>query len=146
MKICAVCGYFHLLIHGRPMTNYEDLKDLFQLLKVKSVSKKHLSNTSWWGMAEVMPVVLLEATKETFVGAPFIVVNANEVTTINNTHWLSIHLYELQKWKLIPILLCVEAISLSTTFDNIFSLMVKCMLDFGGLGVEELARKLMSIG
>jgi hypothetical protein len=34
---------------------------------------------------------------------------------------------------------------LSTTFDNIFSLMVKCMLDFGGLGVEELVWKLVNI-
>jgi hypothetical protein len=55
--------FFHLLIHGRPMTNYENLKDLFQLLKVKSVSKMHWSDTSGWGMVEVMHVVLLEATK-----------------------------------------------------------------------------------
>jgi hypothetical protein len=53
---------FHLLIHGRPMTNYENLKDLFQLLKVKSVSKMHWSNASRWGMVEVMHIVLLEAT------------------------------------------------------------------------------------
>jgi hypothetical protein len=55
-------------------------------------------------------------------------------------------LYVVQKWKHIPILLCVEALSLSATFDNIFSLMVKCMLDFGGLGVKKLARKLVNIG
>jgi hypothetical protein len=36
-------------------------------------------------MAEVMHFVLLEATKETFFVAPFIVVNANEVTMIDNT-------------------------------------------------------------
>jgi hypothetical protein len=98
-------------------------------------------------MAEVMHIVLLEATKETFVVSPFIVVNANEVTMIGcHTHWLSIHLYELQKWRFIPILLCVEAVRLFATFDNIFSLIVKCMLDFGGLGVKKLARKLMNIG
>jgi len=49
-------------------------------------------------------------------------------------------------WRHIPILLCVEIVSLSTTSDNIFSLMVKCMLDFGGLRVEELAEKLVSSG
>jgi hypothetical protein len=37
-------------------------------------------------------------------------------------------------------------ISLFATSDDIFYLMVKCMLDFGGLGVEEQARKLVSIG
>ncbi len=36
-------------------------------------------------MAKVMHVVLLEATKTTFVVAPFIIVNVDEVTTIDNT-------------------------------------------------------------
>jgi hypothetical protein len=39
---------------------------------------------------------------------------------MDNTQWLSIHLYVVQKWKRIPILLCVEAVSMSTTSDNIF--------------------------
>jgi len=90
-------------------------------------------------MVEVMHHVLLDASKVSFVDAPFIVVSVDEVTMINNTQWLSIHLYVVQKWRHIPILLCVEALSLSATFDNIFSLMVKCMLDFGGLGVKKLA-------
>ncbi len=51
----------------------------------------------------------------------------------------------VQKWRRIPILLCVEIISLSTTSNSLFSLMVKCMLDFGGLRVEKLARKLVNI-
>jgi hypothetical protein len=128
------------------MIDYKDLKALFQLLKVKSVFEKHWFDTSRWGMVKVMHVVLLEVTKTTFFATPFIVVNANEVTMIDNTQWLSIHLYVVQKWKCIPILLCVEAINLFATFDNIFSLMVKCMLYFGGLGVEELVGKLVSIG
>jgi hypothetical protein len=90
-------------------------------------------------MIEVMHIVLLEATKATFPVAPFIAINADEVTTIDNTQWLLIHFYVVQKWKHIPILLCVEAISLFTISDNILSLMVKCMLDIGGLGVEKLA-------
>ncbi len=121
------------------MIDYKDLKYLFQLLKVKSVSKKPWFDTSRWGMAEVMHIVLLEATKVTFVVTPFIVISVDEITMIDNTQWLSIHLYVVQKWKHIPILLCVEAVNLFATSDNIFSLMVKCMLDFGGLGVEELA-------
>jgi hypothetical protein len=76
---------FHLFTHGRPMIDYKDLKDLFQLFKVKSVSRKHWSDTSGWGMVEVMHIVLLEATKVTFVIAPFIVVGVDEITTINNT-------------------------------------------------------------
>jgi hypothetical protein len=145
-KYVQFVAIFHLLSCGRPMTNYEDLRYLFQLLKVKSVSKKHWFNTSGWGMVEVMHVVLLEVTKATFVVAPSIVVNVDEVTTIDNTQWLLIHLYVVKKWRCIPILFCVEAVSLFATSDNIFSLMVKCMLNFGGLRVEELVGKLVSIG
>jgi hypothetical protein len=44
-------------------------------------------------MAKVMHVMLLEATKVAFVATTFIVVSVNEVTTIYNVWWLSIHLY-----------------------------------------------------
>jgi hypothetical protein len=82
MRFVAI---FHLLTYGRPMTDYKDLKDQFQLLKVKSVSKKHWCKTLGWEMAEDMHVVLLEVTKVAFATVPFIVVSVDEVTTIDNT-------------------------------------------------------------
>jgi hypothetical protein len=77
----------HFFILGCPMIDYEDLKYLVQLLKVKSVSRKPWFDTSGWGLVEVMHIVLLEATKVAFVVAPFIVISADEVTTIDNTQW-----------------------------------------------------------
>jgi len=62
-KYMQFVAIFHILIHGCFMTNYEDMKDLFKLLKVKNVFKKHWSNTSWWRMTEVMHIVLLELPK-----------------------------------------------------------------------------------
>ncbi len=35
---------------------------------------------------------------------------------------------------------------MSTTSDNIFVLMLKCLLEFGGLRMEELGEKLVNIG
>ncbi len=49
------------------MIDYESLKDLFQLLKVKSVSKKRWINSSRWAMVKVMYEILLEVTKVAFV-------------------------------------------------------------------------------
>jgi hypothetical protein len=69
--------------------------------------------------------VLLEATKVTFVATSFIIVSANEVMAINNTQWLFIHLYVVQNWKRIPILLCMETINTFATFNNIYALMLK---------------------
>ncbi len=73
----------------------------------------------------------MQAMKITFVIATFVVVTANEVTTIDNTQWFSIHLYVVQKCKRIPILFCVETICISIISNNIFALMLKCMLKFG---------------
>jgi len=50
----------------------------------------------------------------------------------------------VEKWKCIPILLCVEVSLIATS--NKKKLMVKCMLDFCGLGVEKLVGKLVNIG
>jgi hypothetical protein len=44
------------------------------------------------GVAKVMHDILLDSTK-TFVVVSFIVVSVDEVMTINNTQWFSIHLY-----------------------------------------------------
>jgi hypothetical protein len=45
-------------------------------------------------MVEVMHNVLQDATKATFAYAAYIGISTYEVTIINNTQWLSIHLYE----------------------------------------------------
>jgi hypothetical protein len=94
----------------------------------------------------MMHNMLLEATKVAFVCANFIVVNANEIITIDNTQWLSIHLYMVQTWKRIPIFLCVEFVGVFATSNNIFGLMVKGLLEFGGLRLEELVGKLINMG
>jgi hypothetical protein len=44
-------------------------------------------------MGEVMHKVLLEAIKVTFAVDSFIAISANDVTIIDNTQCLSIHLY-----------------------------------------------------
>ncbi len=76
---------YHILAHGWPMTNYEGFQALFQMLKVKNVSKKHCSDMSKQGMVEIMHIVLFEATKSTFLATTFIAISAREITTINNT-------------------------------------------------------------
>lgn len=93
----------------------------------------------------MMHGVLLKAIKVAFVTS-FIAINVDEVTTINNIQWLSIHLYVVHNWKRIPILLCVESVSTYVISNNIYVLMLKCLGDFGGLGLEDHMWKLVNIG
>jgi hypothetical protein len=90
--------------------------------------------------------VLLNATKATFTTIVFIPINANKVNSIDNTWWLSIHIYVIQSPKRIHVLFCVDQINVSSTSNNIFALMFKCLLESSGLGFKELGRKLVSMG
>ncbi len=88
---------YHILIHGRQMTNFEGFKILFQMLiKVKNVQRKHWNDPFSWGMVEVMHSVLLNATKATFAYVAYINNSVDEVMTIENSKCLSIHLYVVQ--------------------------------------------------
>jgi hypothetical protein len=81
------------------MINFEDLKDLFTILKVKHNPKKNWSDSSWWGIVEFMNDLLLEYIRKAFNVASFLFVNANEVIVVDNTSWIFIHLYVVQVWK-----------------------------------------------
>jgi hypothetical protein len=97
-------------------------------------------------MAKVMHKVLLEATKVTLVVTSFIPVSVNEVIVIDNTQCLSIHLYVVQQWKRIPILLSMEIVNMFATSNNILVFMLKCLLKFRRLRLEEFCEKLVNIG
>ncbi len=85
--------------------------------------------------------VLLEVTKTTFDVANFIVISMDEIIAIDNTQWLSIHLNMVQKWKRIPILLCVEVVGMFAIFSNIFSFDAKMHNWFWGLRVGGVGKK-----
>jgi len=40
----------------------------------------------------------------------------------------------------------VETMGMFATSDNIFGLMLKCLIDFGGLGIKGIVGKLVNIG
>jgi len=54
------------------------------------------------------------------------------------------NIYVVQKWKNILMFFYVKTISQSTIFNNIFSLVLKCMINFRGLRLEELGKKLVN--
>jgi hypothetical protein len=97
-------------------------------------------------MAKVMHEILLEATKAAFASTHFIAINIDEVMTIDNIQSLLIHLYVVQAWKRISILLWFETIGVSTTLDNVLRLLLKALVEFGGLGMEKLMGKVVIMG
>ncbi len=93
------------------MTNLEGLKHLFSLLKVKQTPKKHQTNFVGWGIVELMNQVLLKSTPNAINATNFLSMNVNEVMTIDNASWISLHL-------------CVEKVDVQGTADNVYQLML----------------------
>jgi hypothetical protein len=61
-------------------------------------------------MIESMSEFLLKSTQNVVVAVNFIFVNANEIIAIDNTSWISLHLYVVQGWKRIPLLVYLEKV------------------------------------
>ncbi len=75
---------FHLLSHGRPITKFESLKDLYLPLNVKNNPRKHWTNSSGWKMAKFIHEVVLQNMKTIVQDCTFFALNADEVMTIDN--------------------------------------------------------------
>ncbi len=83
-KYLQFVSIFHLLQQGKPMTNFEACKNLFEFLKVENCSWKHWSNTTSWTMVEAMHSIVLRAIKLVVQTTQFILVSCDEVTTLDN--------------------------------------------------------------
>ncbi len=59
-KIVQFVPIFHLLKHGKPMTNFEHMGGLFDFLNVHHMPGKHWTNLASWGMAIAMHNVILK--------------------------------------------------------------------------------------
>lgn len=69
--------------------------------------------------------------------------NCDKVTTINNQSWLSVHVYVTKNWERIPILFNLQMLKTIATFDNLTSLIVKSLVEHGGLNEMGTAKKLI---
>lgn len=95
MKIVQFASFYHLLFTSSIMTNFKGGKDLFTVLKVKHIPKKHWSGFIRWGIVEFMNE-LFKSIQNVIVAANFICISVNEVITIDNTSWISMYLYIVQ--------------------------------------------------
>ena len=135
-----------LLMQGRPLTQYEKMKDLLQLLLVPDFPTKHWSIAVGWEMADHLAMALAEHTKQVISKARFFSLSADEVTTIDGQSWLSIHLYVCIAFKRVPILL-----SLSRLQEGNGALAIKKTIEgmlnhHSRLKVTEVANRLVCFG
>jgi hypothetical protein len=119
-KIVQFVAMFHLLFKGRAMMDCEGLRDMFIMLKVKHTPKKDWIDYLSWGIVESMNDLLLQSTCNVVNATNFLFVSAHGVKTIDNASWISLHIYVVQSWKRICLLICVEKLEVKGTIDNVF--------------------------
>jgi hypothetical protein len=104
------------------------MKKLFDILKVKNTPHKHWLNSTGWKMVENMHQIIIESTKTIVQKAMYLLINCDEVTTINNQSWCNVHAYVVGSFKMIPLLLNLEKVIGGSNANNLIQLM-----EYGGL-------------
>ena len=140
---------FQVLAHGRPMCDYEREQYLLRHLKVKNLPRKHWSETSGWEMSEHLHGSVLSALMSVVRSARIISISADEVTAIDNTSWLGVHVYAMDSWERVPHLLHLSCISESSDggcVDNLTNAIMLSLMGEGGLSAEDISSKLVCFG
>jgi hypothetical protein len=75
---------FFFLKSNQPMTNFKNMKTLLNFLKVKNTPCKHWSDFMNCKMAKTMHCIIIQSTKVVIQKAKYLVINCDEVTTIDN--------------------------------------------------------------
>ncbi len=71
-KLVKILICSHMLVEGKPMTDYESMSKLLHFLNVKNFPKTHCSNIVGWEMATCMHDLVVNKTKPLVEGVRFI--------------------------------------------------------------------------
>jgi len=97
-------------------------------------------------MADCMSKQVLKQIQTIVVGPSFLSLNANEVITIDNQSWISMHAYVMHAWKKNSILLTLQHIVEGGNVDNLAAIIVQAFMLQGGLTPEETTKRLICFG
>jgi hypothetical protein len=75
------------------MLEYEAHKELFDFLNLEENPKMHWIDSLGWAITQHMHNIVLEATIFAIIGAQYISLTCDEVSTIDNQSQLLIHAY-----------------------------------------------------
>jgi hypothetical protein len=138
---------FWLFSNARPMKDYPSSLQVSHYPGVPC-PKKHWSLSSMWGMAEAMHHVFRMKVKEFLLAARFIAMSADEVTSVDNASWISIHAYVVVDFVRMPLLLALERVVASDKAgsDHVTKVIMVALLGPSGLTHEQAMNRLISFG
>jgi hypothetical protein len=93
-------------------------------------------------MAKTMHHIIMESTKVAIQKIKYIIVSCDEVTIIDHQSWCNLHAHIVDGFKGILLLLNLERLLGGGTIDNLTTLILKSLMEYGGLTIEHVVSKL----
>ena len=114
-------------------------------LRFKNLPMKHWCENSGWEMSEHIHGIVLSALKAIIQSACILSISVDEVTAVDNTSWLGVHVYVMDDWERVPHLLHLSSVS-DGCADQLTSTIMYSLLGEGSLTRESIASKLICFG
>jgi hypothetical protein len=89
---------------------------------------------------------ILIATKAIIQGAKFVALTCDEVIILNNQSWIFVHVYYVQDWCCIPILLIVDHVVERPNAQDLIKVITDILMSVNGLTEIEIPKKLLCFG
>jgi hypothetical protein len=109
------------------MMEYAALHPLFSFLGVPKMPKKHWSDGAGWELADCLYYQIQAKTKLVMQAARFFSITCDEVTSLDNQAWISIHGYVCENWTRVPLLLSLERVVDGTGADSLTKIIVEAI-------------------
>jgi hypothetical protein len=145
-KVHPTCGNLAFSQSRPSHDRFSRTKGVFQVFEGGELPLQRLVRFHWLDHGRTMCNVVLRVSKVVVQKFPFIFVNCDDVTTIDNQSWLFVHVYVIKEWKRVLILLNLQCVVDEATSDNLTSLIVKNLMEFGSLSEIEFADKFVCFG
>lgn len=144
-KLIQFSTLFHILKKGRPISDFLNFKVLYQYNGMPNVPQSHWSESSGWEIEKFLSMIEKEDLKENVKKAKFISLSIDEVTGVDNTTQVCIHIYTLENHIRTPHLLGVMKMVENCNAENLHKIVVSHLKDIAGMTVNEIATKLVCV-
>lgn len=99
---------------------------------------KHWTEGSCWKITENLFKVVQAKIKEVVSTISYFSITCNEVTTLDNHSWISIYIYTIQDWKIVPMLLCLQRVIQGDGVANITKIILGALTNESGLTPHQI--------
>ena len=128
------------------MIDYPSLSSLLHYENFHYYVSSHSSINSGWDWEICLAKFEKEDIKAKFKKSNFIALSLDELTAIDNTSWICMHVYTICNFVCQPNLLMIVKMRDNSMAKNIFEVVKSSLIEYGGIYEMTIAQKLVCVG